>query len=283
MSNLPSPAAWNLDPIAWIALAALLAVYLLLIGPWRSRIPGSAAPESRRIALFVSGWLTLALSIISPLDTLGRYYWFSAHTAQLFIIITASVPLLMAGLPDWLARRLLPSERLRAGGAGLRFSVTAVLLFNGLILMWHAGPLYDLANQNTLWHDAQLLTFVVAGAFTWWPLLTPAAGHVRLTSPLQILYLAAESIPLDIFGVAVIFAPAIVYHAYAIAPRVLGLPAYIDQEIAGGILAVPGNILDIILMSVVFFSWIERMERAQRDRERSADEERSAQASSVNE
>ncbi len=55
------------------------------------------------MALFAGGWVSLALTIISPLDTLGRYYLFSAHTAQLFIIITLSVPLLMAGLPDWLS------------------------------------------------------------------------------------------------------------------------------------------------------------------------------------
>jgi putative membrane protein len=271
-TSLPSPSAWNLDPAGIIILIAILVGYLLATGPLRDRVPGSLPVPLSRIAMYIGGWLSLALAVLSPLDTLGRYYLFSAHTTQLFIIITLSMPLLMAGLPDWLAFRLLPSERVRAGGAGLRFSVIAVLLFNALILIWHAGPLYELALGNTFWHDIQLLTFAIAGALTWWPLLTPANRHIRLSSPIQILYLAAESIPLDVFGVFAIFASGVFYHTYDIAPRVWGISAALDQEISGGILAVPGNIIDLILMSVVFFAWIERTERAQREREREADE-----------
>jgi len=271
MLTPPSPATWNLDPAALIALTLLLVGYALAIGPLRARIPDSQPVASTRIALFLGGWSSLLIIIISPLDTLGRYYLFSAHTAQLFVIITLSVPLLMAGLPDWLTRLFLPTQRMREAGGGLLFSVIAVLLFNGLILVWHVGPLYETALHNTFWHDVQLLTFVVAGALTWWPLLTPANRHIRLTSPLQILYLAAESLPLDIFGVFTIFAQGILYHTYAIAPRLWGVSPALDQQFGGGILAVPGNIIDLILMSVVFFAWIERMERAQRDRERAAD------------
>lgn len=277
-TSLPSPGAWNFDPVSIIVLIVLLASYILAIGPLRKRIPGSQAAPWSRIGMYVGGWLSLALVVLSPLDTLGRYYLFSAHTAQLFIIITLSMPLLMAGLPDWLAAAVLPSKRLRSGGAGLGFSVTAVALFNSLILVWHAGPLYELSIQNTFWHDISLLTFCVAGALTWWPLLTPANRHVRLASPLQILYLAAESLPLDVFGVFTLFASGILYHTYAVAPRLWGISAALDQQFGGGILAVPGNVIDVIFMSVIFFAWIERMERAQRERERAEDER--AQAAS---
>ncbi len=273
MPTPPPATTWNTDPAALVVLTLLLVAYALSTGPLRTRIPGNQSVPLRRIALFVGGWATLALSVLSPLDTLGRYYLFSAHTAQLFIIITLSVPLMMAGLPDWLTRRLLPTQRMRDASGGLLFSVIAVLLFNGLILVWHAGPLYEVALHNIFWHDIQLLTFVVAGALTWWPLLTPANRHIRLTSPLQILYLAAESIPLDVFGVFTIFARGIFYHTYDVAPRLWGISATLDQQFGGGILAVPGNIIDLILMSVIFFAWIERMERAQRDHERLSDEQ----------
>jgi putative membrane protein len=184
----------------------------------------------------------------------------------------------MSGLPDWFTRALLPTRRLRDAGGDLLFSVVAVLLFNGLILIWHAGPLYEVALQNAFWHDIQLLTFILAGVFTWWPLLTPANRQFRMTSPLQILYLAAESLPLDIFGIFTIFAHGIFYYTYAVAPRLWGVSAALDQQFGGGILAVPGNIIDVVLMSVIFFTWIERLERTQRERERLADE-RAAQAS----
>lgn len=273
MSSIHSPTAWNLDPASLTAVLLLLAGYLVLAGPAHARIPGGERLPGKRVALFLSGWATLALSVLSPLDTLGRYYLFSAHTVQLFIIITISAPLLMLGLPDWFSRRLLPASMRSEAGSGLLFSVIAVVLFNGLILTWHVGPLYELALRSDGWHDIQLLTFLAAGVLTWWPLLTPANRDARMTTPLQILYLAAESIPLDVFGVFTIFAKGAFYQAYAIAPRLWGVSVALDQQFAGGILAVPGNVIDVVLMSIVFFAWIERMERAQRERERLADEQ----------
>lgn|SRR5487761_1999548 len=268
MKQLPSPWTWALDPAAILFLLALIGVYLLAIGPLRARYQPDE-PIARKYPLaFISGWLLLLLSVISPLDTLGRYYLFTAHTVQLFIIITAVAPLLMMGLPDTLGRRLLPTRRLREVGRDPLFSVIAVVLFNLLILVWHAGPLYEVALQVTGWHDLQLLTFLLAGILTWWPLLTPADAHVRLAHPLQILYLAGESLPLDIFGIFTIFAAGVLYHTYDVAPRALGLSAIADQQLAGGILAVPGNIVDLILMSLVFFGWVNQIERSQRERER---------------
>ncbi len=268
MKQLPSPWAWALDPATILFLVVLLGAYLAAIGPLRTRYQPDEPVARKHVIAFVSGWALLALSVLTPLDTLGRYYLFTAHTLQLFIIITAVAPLLMMGLPDTLGRHLLPTRRLREAGRDPLFSVIAVVLFNMLILVWHAGPIYEAALLNTGWHDLQLLTFLVAGILTWWPLLTPADAHVRMSNPMQILYLAAESLPLDVFGIFTIFAAGIFYHTYSVAPRLFGFPAVADQQLAGGILAVPGNIVDLVLMSLVFFGWVNQMERAQRARER---------------
>lgn len=278
MTLRPAPGTWAFDPIAILFLLALLGAYLAAAGPLRPRYQPDGRIGRKRIAMFVAGWLILALSVITPLDTLGRYYLFSAHTLQLFFIITAVAPLLMLGLPDSLARLLLPTRRLREVGRDPLFSVVAVLLFNLLILVWHAGPIYEAALHNTGLHDLQLLTFLVAGLLTWWPLLTPADAHIRLSSPMQILYLAAESLPLDVFGIFTLFAKGILYTTYATAPRIL-FDAATDQQLAGGILFVPGNLLDIIVMSIVFFGWVGQVERTQRERERAMyDAEDAAQA-----
>lgn len=278
MTPRPAPGTWAFDPIAILFLLALLGAYLAAVGPLRPRYQPDGVIGRKRIAMFVAGWLILALSVVTPLDTLGRYYLFSAHTVQLFFIITAVAPMLMLGLPDSLAQRLLPTRRLREAGRDPLFSVVAVLLFNLLILVWHAGPIYEAALHDTGLHDLQLLTFLVAGLLTWWPLLTPADAHIRLSSPMQILYLAAESLPLDVFGIFTLFAKGILYTTYATAPRIL-FDAVTDQQVAGGILFVPGNLLDIIVMSIVFFGWIGQVERTQRERERAMyDAEDAAQA-----
>ena len=269
MQQPPSPFSWTFDPATIIFLIALLAAYLVAIGPLRPRYQPDEPVARRYIINFVSAWALLALTLISPLDALGRGYLFAAHTLQLFIIVTAVAPLLMLGLPDTLGYRLLPTRKLREVGRDPLFTVVALVLFNLLILVWHAGPFYEAALHSAPLHDLQMLTFLVAGVLTWWPLLTPADQHHRLAHPMQILYLAAESLPLDVFGIFTLFAAGPFYQTYANAPRVIGwLSVIADQQVGGGILAVPGNIVDIIIMSIVFFGWVNQIERIQRERER---------------
>jgi cytochrome c oxidase assembly factor CtaG len=258
---------WNLNPFLLAVTLALLVGYLAAIGPLRERLRlGEPAPR-RRVILFIAGWLTLAISFFSPLDAIGRRYLFLASTLQLVLITSVAAPLLLAGLPEWLVERLLPLRALRDMMGGIVFAVFAIVLFNGALLIWHIPPLFEAALRDDTLHNLRLLTFLVVGVINWWPLLTPLDRRTRLASPFQILYIAAESVPLDLFGLACIFVASPFYATYANAPRLFGISALTDQALAGGLLVIPNNVFDFILMSVVFFGWIERSDRAQRARE----------------
>ncbi|HEY7851009.1 MAG TPA: cytochrome c oxidase assembly protein, partial [Ktedonobacterales bacterium] len=78
MKQPPSPFAWAFDPAAILFLVALLAAYLVAIGPLRPRYQPAGPVARKQVIAFVSGWALLTLSVISPLDTLGRYYLFAA-------------------------------------------------------------------------------------------------------------------------------------------------------------------------------------------------------------
>lgn len=282
MQPLPAPTTWNFDPVVLLALALLLGGYVYAIGPLR-RQRGEEPVETRRIVLFVLGWLSLALTLITPLDTLGRYYLFAAHTFQLFILTTVTAPLLMLGLPEWLVTLLLPLRALRDATRGLSFTILCALAFNLIILIWHTNPLYTNGLHNQALHNFESLCFLVAGVLTWWPLLTPMDRHTRMSNPLQMLYLVLESLPLDIFGIFAIFAPGPFYAVYTNAPRIFGLTPMTDQALAGALLAVPGNTIDIGLLSIVFFIWLARSEREQqaRDRVKYAEEDAAFEAAQV--
>ncbi|HEX6817734.1 MAG TPA: cytochrome c oxidase assembly protein [Ktedonobacterales bacterium] len=258
--------AWTFDPLAIVGLLLLVGVYWLAVGPLAQRL-GQTVPR-RRILNFASGCVLLALVVLSPLDTLARSYLFSAHAIQLFLLITVVAPLLMAGLPEWLMWRILPTQAMREATRGLLFPIVAILAFNGVIMAWHIVPLFEASLHNSALYDLQLVCTLLAGMMDWWPLLTPLDGHTRLSNPFQLLYLGVESIPLDLFGLVTLFSRGVFYPTYAHAPRVFGLSALTDQLIAGGIVAVPNNIVDFVLMSVVFFGWIASVERAQNERER---------------
>lgn len=268
LTALPAPSSWTFDPLAVLFLLALLGGYLALVGPLRERYRlGEPVSLARRV-WFVVGWLTLALSVISPLDGLGRYYLLSAHTLQLLVITTVAAPLLLYGIPEWAVWRVLPARALRNATRGLTFSIVAVLGFNFLVLFWYVGPFLEAAQHFSGIHDLQNLCFLVAGILTWWPLLTPLDRHTRMSTPVQMLYLVVESLPLDIFGVAMLFIQRLFFPLYETAPRIFGITPMVDQYIAGALLAAPGNIIDICLMSVIFFKWIADVERKQNARER---------------
>jgi cytochrome c oxidase assembly factor CtaG len=256
---------WNFDPVLLAVTLALLGGYLAAVGPLRERLGEDVS--RRKVILFIAGWLTLALAVFSPLDTIGRRYLFTASALQLLLITSLAAPLMLAGLPEWLVERLLPLRALRQMTRGFLFAVVAIVLFNGALLIWQITPLFEASLRNTAAHNLRLLTLLVAGIINWWPLLTPLDRHTRFASPFQIFYIAAESVPLDLFGLVCIFVGHVFYPTYANAPRLFGISALTDQALAGVLLAIPNNVFDFILMSVVFFGWIERSDRAQRARE----------------
>ena len=163
--------------------------------------------------------------------------------------------------------RLLPIDALRKLTRGFWFAFAAIVIFNGAILIWQVEPLFEASLQDNGLHNLRLLTLLIVGIINWWPLLTPLDRHSCFASPFQIFYIAAESVPLDLFGLACIFVSQVFYPTYANAPRLFGISARTDQALAGGLLAIPNNIFDLILMSIVFFGWVERSDRAQRERE----------------
>jgi cytochrome c oxidase assembly factor CtaG len=262
---------WNLDPILLAALVALLGGYSAISSPLRERFGLSGVTSWRKIILFIAGWLVLALSVLSPLDTIGRRYLLLASAVQLLLITSLAAPLLLAGLPEGVVERLLPTETVRNMTRGFAFAFAAIVIFNGAILTWQVGPIFEASLHNDALHNLRLLTLLVAGIINWWPLLTPLDRHSRLASPFQIFYIAAESVPLDLFGLVCIFVGYVFYPTYANAPRLFRINAMTDQALAGGMLAIPNNIIDFVLMSVIFFGWIERADRAQRAREAAGD------------
>lgn len=261
---MPSRAlSWNLDPILWLGLIALGAAYFWAVGRWRGQRRWGAHATPRQVAYFASGLILLALTLVTPLDSLGRTALFSAHMLQLMLINTLIAPLLLLGLPEGLVLRLFqPLSRLGDSGTLVLWAVAA-LIFNGTFLFWHAGPLYEAGLRNEAIHDLESLTIILTAAIRWWPLLTPERRETRMANPVQILYILLESLPLDIFAIALLFARAPLYATYATAPRPWGLSPMLDQQIAGCIALIPGTFLDIVLMSIVFFAWIHQMERNQ--------------------
>jgi cytochrome c oxidase assembly factor CtaG len=258
-------ADWNWEPSIWIGVALLIGAYLCAIGPLRSRF-GASEPVSRAgVAWFLLGAGVILFALVSPLDDLGDEYLFSAHMAQHLLLTLVAPPLLLMGTPGWTLRPILRYRIVTKVARVLTTPLVSFIVFNAVFLTWHLPALYEATLQNESVHILEHLLFMATGVLNWWPILSPLPELPRLSPPGQILYLFLEAVPATVLSALIVFAPTVLYPTYAAAPRVLGLDALADQQIAGLVMWTPGGLIYLGALTAVFFAWFGREERTEQD------------------
>jgi len=256
---------WSWEPSILLGIALFLGLYLAAIGPWRGHFQASSPVRRSQVTWFILGTFFIFLALVSPLDTLGDDYLFSAHMLQHSLLVFVVPPLLLAGTPAWLADALIRRKRIRPVAKALTYPITAYFLFNLVFAAWHFPVFYNAALENQNIHIFEHLCFMVTAVLNWWPVLSPSKLLPSLPSPVQLIYLFLESIPCTVLGALIIFQPGILYQAYASAPALLGISPMNDQQIAGLIMALPGGMSYMAAMSVVFFNWQKKEGQPQRN------------------
>src|SRR5579859_5018926 len=153
--------AWSGDPAIWLVLVGIGGAYALCAGPFAARVGAWERASRREQVAFWSGWVLLALTLVSPHDALGREVWFSAHMLQVMLLNSLIAPLLLLGLPEgWVRAVTRRSGPLGEGGTLLLWAVAAVL-FNGVFLFWHASAVYEVGLRNEAVRDSASLTLLL--------------------------------------------------------------------------------------------------------------------------
>jgi putative membrane protein len=236
---------WSIHPSTAIGIAALGALYLWAAHRLRQQ------PTLTQKIFFFSGLLVMFASLNGPIHDLSDVYLFSAHMVQHLLLTLAMPPLLLAGVPGWMLRPVLS----RRGTAPV-----ACFTFNLVIAAWHLPVFYNAAMANHNLHIFEHLMFMVAAVLMWWPLLSQLPELPRLAYPGQMLYTFLMSIPMSIIAVYIAMSDHVLYPAYSAAPRVLPISPLEDQLLGGLIMWIPGGIIFMIIMTVVFFKWNARGE-----------------------
>ncbi len=256
---------WNWYPSVCIGVALLVGVYLSVVGPLRSRFSFSEPAPHTRVAWFLSGALVILFALVSPLDELGDEYLFSAHMVQHLLLAQVAPPLLLMGTSGWMLRPFLRHPVVARVARVLTTPFVAFILFNAVFLTWHLTAFYETTLHNESLHIFEHLLFMATGVLNWWPILSPLPELPRLSPPGQILYLFLAAVPMTVLGALIVFAPTVLYPTYAAAPRVLGLDALTDQQIAGQVMWTPGGSIYLVALTVVFFTWLGKEERTERN------------------
>jgi putative membrane protein len=245
---------WSIHPSTVIGIAGLAALYVWAASKLHKD------PTTGQKVFFAAGLLLMFASLNGPLHDLSDDYLFSAHMVQHLLLTLAVPPLLLAGVPGWMLRRPLSHRLVRPVARFFTRAPVAFVTFNATIAAWHLPPLYNTAMAHHNIHIVEHLMFMTAAVLMWWPLMSQLPELPRLAYPAQMLYTFLMSIPMSIVAVYIAMSDHVLYPAYSAAPRIFPLSPLEDQLLGGLIMWIPGGLIFIIIMSVVFFKWNARGE-----------------------
>ena len=244
---------WHPDPTVVAGVAALGALYVAALRGGRAR---GRPVKGAQVVSFFAGLAVLLGSLTGPLHDLSDYYLFSAHMVQHLLLVFAMPPLLLYGTPGWMLSPLLRHPRVLRLGRRLTRPSGAFASFNLVLVAWHLPPLYNLAMDHHGVHIVQHLMIMVVSVILWWPVLSPSPELPRAPYPVQMLYLFAVGLPMVAVSIFITMAESVLYPYYAAAPRVWeALTPHTDQHLGGLIMWIPGGLVFLIAISVVFFRW----------------------------
>jgi len=247
--------AWNADPVV-VGGLTILGVLYVTATLRRDRLEPGARVEPAKIVSFFGGLLVLLGSLTGPVHDLSDYYLFFVHMIQHLLLAFAMPPLLLYGTPAWMLRPLFRDPGLVRAARFLTRPSSAFAVFNLVIVVWHLPPAYNLAMAVHPIHIVQHLMIMAASVVLWWPVLSPLPEVPRAAYPVQLLYLFLVGLPMVMVSIFITMADDVLYPYYAAAPRVwASVDPHADQHLGGLIMWVPGGLVFLVAISVVFFRW----------------------------
>lgn len=204
---------------------------------------------------FAAGVALLWLAADWPMHDIAEEYLYSVHMVQHLLISFVVPPLLLAAMPEWLARLLILE-----GGAASRVlrvltrPVVAGVLFNLFQVLTHWGAVVNLSVENGAFHYVLHLGVFFSALLMWFPVVGPLE-EVEMSEPAKMFYLFLMSIVPTVPAGWLTFAEGIVYDAYDSPERLWGISARDDQQAAGAVMKVIGGFYLWILIAIRFFRY----------------------------
>ena len=216
-------------------------------------------PGAGRIAVFALGLALVVVPVDSPLETISAHYLLLAHLLQNALIADWGPPLLILGLTPAMRRGVA-----RAGGRPLDLLTRPAVALPIWLLVWygvHIPAFYDWALRDGWPLTLEHLLLVGAGLVFWWAVLGEPR---RLQSHGVLAYLGIAFLTAPWLSLAYIFASHPFYAFYADAPRLWGMSAIRDQNLAGILMNAEQTSIFFIALAWMLVRVLAEEEEAQR-------------------
>jgi cytochrome c oxidase assembly factor CtaG len=262
--------AWSFEPAVILALALSAWLYWHGVRSLRRSAGPGRGVRRGEIAAFITGWVTVALALLSPIHRLGSVL-FSAHMVQHELLMVAAAPLLILGRPlvpflwalpmRW--RRVLgtwsAAQPVRAAWRTLTRPSIAWTIHAAAIWVWHVPALFQATLESEVVHSVQHLSFLGSALLFWWALLRGREG--RLGAPAAVVYLFTTAVHTSILGALLTFSTRTWYPLYHTTTGAWGLTSLEDQQLAGLIMWIPAGLGYLIAALAIAASWLREPER----------------------
>jgi putative membrane protein len=261
---------WTGDPaLAWVVAAA--ALYAL--GSRRLTRAGPTANKRWRTASFAAGLAAILLALDSPIDDLAdELLW--VHMVQHILLLMVAPPLLALARPwnrMWhgfplelrrrVARAVVQGPRwgpVRASAALLAGGVASWLAFNLTLVAWHIPAAYDLTLRSPPVHALEHAMFFAAGILFWTRVIDSPPWRSALPATARAAYVGLAMIVSWMLAIVLAVASSPLYAPYAAeASRPGGISALADQQLAAGVMWVPGSIPFTVVLLLIAYRWLE--------------------------
>jgi cytochrome c oxidase assembly factor CtaG len=214
----------------------------------------------------------LAVALASPIERLSAdLFW--VHMIQHVLLIVVAAPLFVIAAPwirlwrclpldtrRWLARGLSHGQRtapLRAIGRALGRPVPSFVAFSVVLLGWHVPALFDATLESSTLHAFEHTLFFCTALLFWKQVIPSAPLRIRLLAPQRVVFLIGGMIVSWALAVVLALAPHPLYGYYAhLSSRPGGISAMADQQLAAGVMWVPGSVTFLIVLFVYVHRWL---------------------------
>lgn len=242
---------WHPHPDVWALVLTVAVLYWVAV---RHRFH-----TRNHLLLFGAGLATLLIASDWPVHDLAEHSLHSVHMVQHMLMSLVAPPLLIMGTPPWLARRIV-RPILRPLRQAAR-PVPNLLQFNAILVLSHWPLIVNGTLEHHELHFVAHAVLVLSSLLMWLPVVSPIPEVPQLRPPGKMLYLFLQSIVPTVPASFLTFGSSPLYKFYTHVPRLYGISALTDQQIAGLIMKVIGGFYLWAVIGVIFFRWYAEEER----------------------
>ncbi|HEX3512332.1 MAG TPA: cytochrome c oxidase assembly protein [Solirubrobacteraceae bacterium] len=261
---------WSLDPALLIVLAV---AGLYSLGDRRTVTPaGSRGAQRVRSICFYASLAVIAIALDSPLEGLSaKLFW--VHMIQHVLLIAVAPPLLVYARP-WprlvrgvslgprrtLARAVVvgaPLRPVRSAARALGRPLPSFVAFSGVLVAWHIPALFDATLRSGLLHALEHSLFFSTALLFWKNAIHSPPLRAPLSEPWRAAYVVGAMVVTWMLAVVLALEPHAIYAPYVHeASRPGGISALADQQLAAGVMWVPGSIAFLIVLFGQVHRWL---------------------------